>query len=72
MNGLKNPLASTTIWGGIAAMIVGLLNLLGYALSPADVGDIAQLLTGLAANVAGIVAIYGRIKAKDQIDIGLR
>ncbi|MCB5198579.1 hypothetical protein LGQ03_04950 [Loktanella sp. TSTF-M6] len=69
LNSPKSPFASKTIWGAVAAVIIGLLNLLGYATSEADAETLSQLLTGIAASAAGAVAFYGRIKANAPIKL---
>lgn len=59
----KSALSSKGIQGGAGGIVAGLLMIVeGYASS-----DPSQLGTGVLAVVAGIWAIYGRIKARRQI-----
>ncbi len=63
----KSALASKGVWGGIVAVIAGVLGLLGYTLTPADQLDLVGLLSAIVSAVGGIVAIWGRIVATKRI-----
>lgn len=74
MNATKSPLASVTIYGAMAAVIAGALQLGGYALSPSDQAALETLIssgvtvvTSLITIVGGLVAIWGRLRATKQI-----
>jgi len=64
---MKSFFESKTIWGGLIAFGAGVAGLLGYAVSDADAEQILAYVTGGAAIVGGIQAIYGRIKASKKI-----
>ncbi|MGR3485500.1 MAG: hypothetical protein ACU0BF_09155 [Paracoccaceae bacterium] len=66
----KSPLASRTVWGGIAAIVAGGVGLLGYTMTPDDAAQLTQALTSIGAGVGGILAIYGRVKATKRVTIG--
>jgi hypothetical protein len=67
MDGIKNLLASKTVWGGLAALAAGIVGLFGYSVSPADSAQAIELGTGLASAVGGLVAIVGRVVASKKI-----
>lgn len=67
MDGIKNLFASKTVWGGIAALLAGVVGLLGYNIGAEDQASLVELGTGIAAAVGGIVAIVGRVVASKRI-----
>jgi NAD/NADP transhydrogenase alpha subunit len=62
---------SKAIWGGTISAIFGLAAMFGFAVSDAQqaqtVDSLMLLANALAAIVGGVLAIYGRIKATQQI-----
>jgi uncharacterized membrane protein HdeD (DUF308 family) len=58
---------SKAVWGGVVALIAGILGVFGVAVSTAEQGLLVESLTGIAAAVGGLLAIYGRIKASKSI-----
>lgn len=71
MFGTKSPFTSLSIWGGIAALALGIAPLLGYALDPKDAADLGTYLESLATGAAGVAAIVGRIRASKRIALPL-
>jgi hypothetical protein len=66
----KSPLKSKTIWGGIGAVIVGLVNFVMWLASPDNAAVVQELITAIVATASGAIAIYGRIKAVAKVAVG--
>ena len=66
-NGKKSPLASLGIIGGSGAVVLGLAQIGGWAISPADAAELSDAFKGIAVSVAGILAVYGRYRATKRI-----
>jgi len=58
---------SRAIIGALVAVISGLVSLTGVVLSPEDAQTLETLLLSLGSVVGGLLAIYGRVKAKSTI-----
>lgn len=56
--------ASKTVWGGATAIISGIAGLFGYVLSADEQEAVTAAAVALASAIGGILAIYGRIKAR--------
>lgn len=67
MDADKKWWASKSVWGGTVAIIAGIAGVFGYAVDTGDQETIVAAITGIAGSIGGLVAVYGRIKAKDQI-----
>ena len=67
MDDFKSLLASKTFWGGVIAVIAGILGFFGWTLSADDQQALIDLGVGIAASIGGIVAIWGRVKASKKI-----
>lgn len=67
MNGIKNILASRTFWGGLLAIVAGLLGLFGFEFSGADQATAVDYVAGVGAMAGGFIAIIGRIIASKKI-----
>ena len=67
MSGLKNLLASKTIWGALLAVAAGVLSMAGYTISADDQATLTGLVSGAGATIGGLLALYGRIKASKKI-----
>ena len=67
MDSIKNLFASKTVWGGLTALVAGVVGLFGYNLDGADQASLVELGTSIAASVGGIVAIIGRVVASKKI-----
>lgn len=65
----KSPLASLGVLGGAGAVILGVSQLFGWALTPADAADLSDAIKGFGASVAGIAAIYGRVRATKKVSV---
>ena len=66
----KSPLQSKTVWGGIGAIAVGVVNVIAWLMAPENAAELGELITGITATVSGAVAIYGRIKAVVTVAVG--
>lgn len=62
MDGIKNALASKSVWGGILMIVSTGLQLAGI-----DIGDTGPWVEQIMGLVGAIVAIYGRIVAVKKI-----
>ncbi|TMV01518.1 hypothetical protein [Brucella haematophila] len=58
---------SRTVWAGLASIILGLAGAFGVADSAIDQVALTDVLLQLAAAIAGIVTIFGRIRATSRI-----
>jgi hypothetical protein len=67
----KNWYESKGVWGGIVAVLAGIMAMAGHSLSPQTQQVIVDNGVGIATAVAtiagGLVAIYGRLKADKVI-----
>ena len=63
----KKWFASKGVWGGIVAVLAGILALFGFSVSPAEQANVVELASGLAASIGGAIAIWGRIVATKAI-----
>ncbi|PHP27988.1 hypothetical protein [Limimaricola cinnabarinus] len=71
MTNYKSALQSLTIWGGSAAVVAALVQIIwGVAVSPADQVSLGQHFAEIASGVGGILAIIGRIRASAKIGGG--
>lgn len=67
MTDIKPWWQSKTLWGAIVTIASATLGLLGYDLGATDREALTGLLTSLGAALGGLIAIVGRVKAKDRI-----
>ena len=67
MDDFKSLLASKTFWGGVIAVIAGILGFFGWTLSADDQQALIDLGVGIAASIGGVIAIIGRVKASKII-----
>ena len=67
MDDFKSLLASKTFWGGVIALLAGVLGIFGYTLSADDQQALIDLGVGIAASIGGVIAIWGRVKASKKI-----
>lgn len=70
MTETKHWWASKAVWGGVLAILAGLLGYFGYSVSAEDQETLALTLASIGSGVGGVLAIYGRIRAKASIEIG--
>lgn len=70
MNDFKGMLASKTVWGGLVALLAGVLGLFGYTVGAEDQATLVELAAGIASAVGGLVAIVGRVVATKKIGKG--
>lgn len=59
--------ASKGVWGGVVAAAAGLAGLWGVTVGPAEVEQIVTLFTAVTSAVAGLVAVWGRIRASRRL-----
>ena len=67
MDGVKSLFASKTFWGGLIAVVAGILGFFGYQLGSEDQAAIIEAGAAVAASLGGVVAIWGRVKASKLI-----
>jgi len=70
-NGTKPAWASSTIWGAIITLIAAGVLLFGVEVTPEEQGaatsSVMQIIGGISALLATIVAVRGRYKADTKI-----
>ena len=67
MENRKSIFASKSVWGSGTVILTSVLGLIGIVLTPADVVEFGQLVTSAVSLAGGVLAFYGRIKAKSRI-----
>lgn len=67
MDDFKSLFASRTFWGGVIAVLAGVLGFFGYELGGADQAALIEAGSAIAASVGGVIAIIGRVKASKLI-----
>lgn len=58
----KSWYSSKTVWGGLIALVSGLLGIAGITISPEEQELIIMSVTAIASSIGGLLAVYGRIK----------
>lgn len=67
MTDIKPWWQSKTLWGALVTIGSAALGLAGLDLGDADREALIELLTSLGAAIGGVIAIFGRIKARSRI-----
>ncbi len=68
MDGSKAWYASSGVWGGVLAVAAPVASLvLKVSIGGDEIALAAEALAAIGGGVGGLVAIYGRVKAKDRI-----
>ena len=67
MDDVKSIFASRTFWGGIIAVLAGVLGFFGYELAGSDQAALIDCGAAVAASLGGVIAIWGRVKASRKI-----
>lgn len=67
MEGWKSIFASRTFYGALVAILGGLGGLFGYQFAPEDQTTLVETISGIAALVGGVLAIWGRVRATKAI-----
>ncbi|MCO6409912.1 hypothetical protein [Hoeflea alexandrii] len=67
MTDVKPWWQSKTLWGAIVTIGSAVLGLTGLDLGETDREALTGLLASLGAAIGGMIAIFGRIKAKNRI-----
>lgn len=68
-NETKSPFLSLGVLGGGGAIITGLAQIAGYAVTPVDAADLSTAVTGLITSAAGLIAVIGRIRATKRVSL---
>ncbi len=67
MTDIKSWWQSKTLWGAIVTIASAVIGLAGVDVGDADREALIELLTSLGAAIGGVIAIFGRITAKNRI-----
>ena len=68
MDGSKAWYASSGVWGGVLAVAAPVASLvLKVSIGGDEIALAAEALAAIGGGVGGLVAIYGRVKAKERI-----
>lgn len=67
MDGIKNVLASKTVWGAALAVAGALAGIFHVNFGPADQAAAADAISALISAAGGLIAIWGRITATKKI-----
>jgi hypothetical protein len=68
VDGSKAWYASSGVWGGVLAVAAPIASLvLKVSIGGDEIALAAEALAAIGGGVGGLVAIYGRVKAKDRI-----
>lgn len=67
MNDIKPWYQSKAIWGALIAVGSSVVNASGVDLGVDDQGQLADAAVTLAGTIGGLVALYGRVSAKNRI-----
>lgn len=58
---------SKAVWGGIVALLAGILGIFGFNVGAEDQAALAETLLAIGSAVGGLLAIYGRVSASKKI-----
>jgi hypothetical protein len=64
---LKDWYRSKTVWGALVAVLASCAHLAGFDIGTDEQQQIIDALTTIAAAAGGLVAIYGRISARQKL-----
>ncbi len=68
MDGSKAWYASSGVWGGVLAVAAPIASVvLKVSVGGDEIALAAEALAAIGGGVGGLVAIWGRLKAKDRI-----
>lgn len=67
MDGMKAWYQSKTVWGALIAVGASLLQIMGAEVDVGTQGALADLAVTTVGAIGGLIAIYGRIAAKNEI-----
>ncbi|MGG7518523.1 hypothetical protein ACQ3G6_11610 [Allorhizobium undicola] len=67
MNETKPWYVSRTVWGALVAIAAAGLHMSGIDLAVADQAALSDQLVALAGAAGGLLALYGRLRAKKEI-----
>ncbi|MFQ5533456.1 MAG: hypothetical protein ACE5EM_01350 [Sphingomonadales bacterium] len=67
MNDRKSVLRSRTFWGAVVAIAASLLQGFDITIGAAEQAALVNLIVTVAGCAGGLVAIYGRVKARTRI-----
>lgn len=60
---------SKGVWGGIVAAGAGLAGLFGWTIPEGEVQNITEYVVSGIVTVAGLIGVYGRVKATSKVTI---
>lgn len=58
---------SAGVWGGVCTVAFALAGAVGWQVAPADQAQAISYVTGIATGIAGLVALWGRVRATRRI-----
>lgn len=67
MNSQKKWWQSKTVWGGVVAISAGAAGVFGITVGPVEQLQLVEYLAAAGAAIGGLIAVYGRVSAKDEI-----
>ncbi len=68
MNDSKAWYLSKTMWAGIVAMFIGIAKMSGVEFGDGSEEQMTDSILAIATGIAGVVAIWGRLTAKKEIN----
>jgi hypothetical protein len=69
MNDNKAWYLSKTVWSGIIAALAGMAGLFGWTIPAGEVQNITEYVVSGIVTVAGLLGVYGRVKATKKVTI---
>ncbi|PWW02223.1 hypothetical protein DFR52_102891 [Hoeflea marina] len=67
MNEIKPWYQSKAVWGALIAVAASAVRVGGIELGLEDQGQLADAAVSLAGTIGGLLALYGRVSAKNRI-----
>lgn len=67
MNEIKPWYQSKAIWGALIAVAASAVRVGGVDLGAADQTELADAAVNIAGTIGGLLALYGRVSAKNRI-----
>lgn len=67
MDNNKSWWQSKTVWGGVIALVAGILGIFGYNLVETDQAELVEIGSGVAVVLGSLISIFGRVKASKSI-----
>ncbi|MFA6821208.1 MAG: hypothetical protein WCR26_03290 [Sphaerochaetaceae bacterium] len=67
MNGTKKPWESKTVWASIVVMILGVMSAMSGTDWSVFEGELTELIMNIMVTISGVIAFWGRLKARKEI-----